>query len=101
MFTYEIDGKKYELEYSHKFVVIRTKDNKALATSLRNKSSKALLDKLEPFDEYPHKGVYIMKVQEEATRSVTFGNDVREKLNKEDKIRFAGRALEDPRTGRP
>ncbi|MGC3944718.1 MAG: S8 family serine peptidase [Chryseolinea sp.] len=101
MFTYEINGKKHELEYSDKFVVIRTKDNKTLKTSLKNKSSKALLDKLEPFDEYPHKGVYIMKVQEEASRAITVRNDVREKLNKEDKIRFAGRALEDPKTGRP
>lgn len=101
MFTYEIDGKKHELEYSNKFVVIRTKGNTSLKTSVKKKSSKELLDKLQPFDEYPHKGVYIMKVQEEASRAVTVRNDVREELNKETKIRFAGRALEDPKTGRP
>ncbi|MBT1695849.1 S8 family serine peptidase [Fulvivirgaceae bacterium PWU4] len=101
MFAYKVKGKKHQLDYSDKFVVIRTKENKPLAASLKKKSSKDLVANLEPFDEYPHKGVYIMKVKEAAKKTIPVRNDVRKQLKTENKIRFAGRALEDPRTGKP
>jgi subtilisin family serine protease len=101
MFTYTIDGKEHELDYSKRFVVVRTKENKSLKSALEKKSSKDLLPFLESYDEYPHKGVYVLKCKEENTKTLAVRNSTREQFSNEKKIRFAGRALEDPRTGKP
>ena len=101
MYTYHYGDQKHYLVEAQDLVVVRTKKDAApLEQMAMSSSSRNLVPYMMPIMAFPEANVTIYKVVGTPEHSaLSLRNTIRKELSAEDDIRFAGRALRDPKTG--
>ncbi len=96
MVHYVYNGCKHELVLDEGLVVVRTKGTVATARSmLSGTEMQSVADELKPVMRLAHAGVEVLRSDAESCMRA------RQALQKNRGIRFAGRCLVDPQSGRP
>lgn len=94
------NGKTINLVESPDMVAIRTKDNQELEDVAVSRESRKLITDSTEVANFPEAGVTVRRVNDEgAPSSVVRRDETRAALKQEDNIRFAGRVLQDAKTG--
>ncbi len=94
------NGKTVNLVESKDMVAIRTENNEELENVAVSRKSKELIQDSTEVATFPEAGVTVRRVNEEAPGSTVRRRDeTRAALKQEDNIRFAGRVLQDAKTG--
>ncbi len=94
------NGKTVNLVESKDMVAIRTKNDEELKDVAMSRESRALIQDSTEVAAFPEAGVTIRRVNDEGpASSVTRRDETRAALKQEDNIRFAGRVLQDAKTG--
>ncbi|MEL7424652.1 MAG: S8 family serine peptidase [Bacteroidota bacterium] len=101
MYTYHYGNQKHHLVEAQDLVVVRTeKDAKPLERMDMSTTSRSLVPHMMPIMAFPEANVTIYKVVGTPEHSaLSLRNSIRRELSAEDHIKFAGRALRDPKTG--
>ena len=94
-------GKTFNLVESPDMVVIRTKNNVKLDNVEVSRESRELIDSSEEVASFPEAGVTVRKMSaaEEGLPPTARRDETRAALKQEDNIRFAGRVLQDEKSG--
>lgn len=94
-------GKTIELVESPDMVAIRTKDNKELEDTAMSSRSRELMAGSPEVVAFPEAGVTVRRVADEEglESTVSRRDQARASLKKDEDIRFAGRVLQDAKTG--
>ncbi|MBK8429240.1 MAG: S8 family serine peptidase [Lewinellaceae bacterium] len=94
-------GKTIELVESPDLVAIRTKGNKELEDTPMSSRSRELMAGSPEVAAFPEAGVTVRRVSDEQGLESTMSrrDQARASLKKDDNIRFAGRVLQDAKTG--
>jgi subtilisin family serine protease len=93
-------GKKISLALSDDLVVTRTRESRSLESAVSTRDSLEALDHSQVIASFPDAGVDVHRVT--APKAVKASRDaVRKALKAEPGLRFAGRALVDPKSKRP
>ncbi|MBL7782661.1 MAG: S8 family serine peptidase [Saprospiraceae bacterium] len=94
-------GKTIQLVESPDLVAIRTKGNKDLESAPLSSRSRELVAGAPEVAAFPEAGVTVRRVAEEAGLESTMSrrDEARAALKQEDSIRFAGRVLQDAKSG--
>jgi subtilisin family serine protease len=94
-------GKSFNLVESPDLVAIRTKNNQELESLVVSKESKAIINDSTMVAEFPEAGVSIRRVnmESELESTVNMRDQARTTLKQEKDIKFAGRVLQEEKTG--
>lgn len=94
------NGKTINLVESKDLVAIRTKNDEALKDVTVSRESRELIKDSTEVASFPEAGITIRRVNDEGpASSVRRRDETRAALKQEDNIRFAGRVLQDAKTG--
>ena len=97
-------GKSINLVESPDMVAIRTKDNEDLETVNVSRASREMIDQTTEVASFPEAGVTVRKMTpteglESMQSPLVQRDETRAALKQEDNIRFAGRVLQDAKSG--
>lgn len=92
------DGKPIEFEDSEDFLVLRTRRRTPLSAARLSSRALSLIQRMARVANFPGTGVEVLHRSDLDTGKV---RDARMVLKEESDLRFAGRALRDPRSGEP
>lgn len=104
MYTFRYGGKNgspVQLDIADDLVVVRTRENKALADAIKSKTAQNVLAQLSPVARFPEAGVSVLQCKQTPDRLVQLRDQARQIFKKEKNVRFAGRVLRDVNTGSP
>jgi subtilisin family serine protease len=98
------NGKTINLVESPDMVAIRTKGNKELENTAVSRESRELIAQTTEVTTFPEAGITVRRVApteglESAKATVNLRDETRAALKQEDNIRFAGRVLQDAKSG--
>ena len=94
------NGKTVNLVESKDMVAIRTKNNEELQDVVVSRESRELIRDSTEVAAFPEAGITVRRVNDEGpASSVRRRDETRAALKQEDNIRFAGRVLQDAKTG--
>ena len=104
MYKVKFGGKKgrtLNLVESPDMVVIRTKDSQELESMPMSRNGREMLDNTVEVTAFPEAGVTVRRVATEGDAEATLAvrDETRAALKQEDNIRFAGRVLQDAKSG--
>src|SRR5262245_16314664 len=92
------NGPQFALQPSSDMIVVRTEsDQLPVETALTTRARRAL-DNMEPIVDVPHAGVQVFAATKGGSAAAQRARSV---LKKEPEVRFAGRALRDPKSKAP
>ncbi len=94
------NGKTINLVESPNLVAIRTKDNQEIEDVSVSRKSREMISDSTEVAAFPEAGITVLKVASEGAPSSTLRRDeTRAALKQEENIRFAGRVLQDEKSG--
>ncbi len=94
------NGKTVNLVESKDMVAIRTKNDEELKDVVVSRESRVLIQDSTEVANFPEAGITVRRVNDEGpASSVSRRDETRAALKQEDNIRFAGRVLQDAKTG--
>jgi len=100
MYRFHYGDEAYQLVEADDLVVIRTEADTDLLQLNMSSTSRDMLPNLVPVSTFPEANVTVYKIVSDAPgQTLRMRNAMRRELTREAGIRFAGRALRDPKSG--